>query len=367
MKVLISGYYGFGNVGDEAVLEAIVQGLRRRDPAIGITVLSAAPGWTAEFTRVRAVHRARPFSLLAALREADVLISGGGTLFQDVTSRQSIFYYLGIVALAKLLRKKAVVFAQGFGPINGWFSRLIARVVLDRCDLITLRDDDSLAGLKNLGIKRPPIEVTADPTALLTEFNRAEGRALLGLEGVNFERPIVGVALRGVPGSPELEEMVCRTLAENLDRLITDQRRQPVFLLFQCPEDLKQANRVLHWMRQKGQVVFRVCRPAEMLSIIANLDLVIGLRLHALIFAALNAVPLIGLSYDPKVRSFAGSIGQPCLELNDVGGLRAMIDKTIISAAQVTKELTEARERVRAAAERNFDLFFSTIARGGKR
>jgi polysaccharide pyruvyl transferase CsaB len=363
MRVLISGYYGFGNVGDEAVLEAIVLGLRRQDPAIEITVLSAAPRLTAEFYAVRSLPRFRPLALLRALRHTDALLSGGGTLFQDVTSTKSLWYYLAVVALAKLLGKKVMVFAQGFGPVKKPLNRLLARIVLNRVDLITLRDTDSLAELEKCGIKRPPRSVTADPTALLPLRSLADGRRVLALEGVLLERPLVGVAIRSVPHAPEVEEHLFHILADNLDHLIVNHGLQPVFLLFQCPEDMQQANKVIELMECRSHTVFRICRPDEMLSLFPSFSLVIGMRLHALIFAALNAVPMIGLSYDPKVKSFLGTINQPCLDLDGIDQLNALVDQVAARSAGIKEKLTGVRESLKSLAAGNFALFREKIAR----
>src|SRR3989338_6073330 len=140
MKLLLSCYYCFSNVGDDAVLQAIVAGLKAVDSAADISVLSSAPSLTAEINQVKAIPRYRSFSVLAALARTDVLISGGGTLFQNVTSNFSLLYYLGLILIAKLFRKKTMVFGQGFGPVKGRFWRRLVAIVLNRVDLITLRD-----------------------------------------------------------------------------------------------------------------------------------------------------------------------------------------------------------------------------------
>ncbi|MFA5114252.1 MAG: polysaccharide pyruvyl transferase CsaB [Candidatus Margulisiibacteriota bacterium] len=366
MKVLISGYYGFGNVGDEAVLEAIVLGLARHDPAPAVTVLSATPRLTAEFYKVKAFPRFRFFALWRALRQTDVLLSGGGTLFQDATSRRSLWYYLFVIVLAKLARKKVMVFAQGFGPLRRPLNRWLAKLVLNRVDLITLRDDDSLAELEKCGIRRPPRFVTADPTALLELRSQGEGRRVLALEGVIFDRPLVGVAIRSVPHEPATEERVFQVLAENLDHLSQNHGLQPVFLLFQCPEDLKQANRVIALMERKSNIIFRICRPDEMLALFPSFALVIGMRLHALIFAALNTVPLLGLAYDPKVKAFMAAIGQPCLDLGEVEKMNGLVDQVAAASANIRRDLARQRDRLKEAAAKNFTLFFEKFSGNGR-
>jgi len=131
MKVVISGYYGFGNVGDEAVLEALVSGLKKWFPACEITVLSALPQNPSTQNNTRTIYRYDLIEIFRAIQRSDLLISGGGTLLQDVTSRRSLWYYLGIILLAKCLNKKVVILAQGFGPIRRKINQWLVRMVLN--------------------------------------------------------------------------------------------------------------------------------------------------------------------------------------------------------------------------------------------
>ncbi len=356
MRVLISGYYGFGNVGDEAVLKSIIGGLRRRAPAIGLTVLSAKPELTRELNDVRSVHRYDFFRIVNELDESGIFISGGGTLFQDVTSARSFWYYCGLTGLALLCGKKVMIFAQGFGPLRGRFRRAFARWVLDRVHLITLRDQDSLDEVKRLGVKNPNIHVTADPTFCLKDLGPGEGRKLLGLEGVPVGQRLVGVALRSLrnrwPGS---QEEFVRLLAGLLDQLKVKHGFEPVFLLFKCPEDMSETKKVYDAMKERGHIVFKQLNPEEMLSLFDCFQFVVAMRLHALIFAAQSGVPFLALSYDPKVTAFARSVGQPSLELAEIGRLDA--------AMKETRPLAASRDELRARAERNFELFFETFGK----
>lgn len=361
MRIVVSGYYGFGNVGDEAVLAAIIKGLRQKDPLAEITVLSATPQLTAELNGVKSIGRYRWLSIIKALGRADVLISGGGTLFQDATSTHSFLYYIGIIVLAKLWRKKVVVFGQGFGPLRKITNRLIAELVLDRVDLITLRDEDSAQEFQQLGVRRPHTYATGDPTAILEPGDIREGRKILSLEGITFDRPLVGVALRSLPHAPEIEAELLRRLAHELDRLIDKHGVQPVFIFFQCPEDMRPASKVAELMVHRTNLVFRICRPDEMLALFPNFSLVIGLRLHSLIFAALNAVPLLGISYDPKVRSFLKAIDQPCLELSELDQMNSLLNQVLAGAKHIRRQLAGQRQSLRDKAARNFDLLFEAI------
>ena len=360
MQVVLSGYYGFGNVGDEAILKSIVQGLRERDPGIEILVLSAFPKITREQYQVHAVHRYSWFEVLGAVLKGDIFVSGGGTLFQNATSRRSFIYYIGLVLLAKLLRKRVMIFAQGFGPLRGRLFQGLAKLVLNRVDLITLRDKGAYEEVKRIGIKRPPVYVTGDSTAILKIPAEGDGKKILSLEGIKKgSRPLAGIALRSLPGKKAAR--LYETLAGLIDWIAEKHGFLPVFVLFQCAEDMQEASKVIGLMKHNSSVIFRVCTPDEMLSIISQFDFLIGMRLHSLIFAAMGAVPMLGLSYDPKVEAFMRSIGQPCLKLDPAVSFEDMkdtLEPVLCDLKKVKAGLAAKAQELRRQAEMNFDLFF---------
>ena len=99
-NILISGYYGFNNIGDESILRTVIDNLREKLPQVDITVLSQSPAQTAEKYGVKAAARMNPWAILRSVRRCDMLLSGGGSLLQDATSGRSILYYLFILRLA---------------------------------------------------------------------------------------------------------------------------------------------------------------------------------------------------------------------------------------------------------------------------
>ena len=83
-NILISGYYGFDNIGDESILRTLVSSLREHIPDCSLTVLSHNPTSTREKYGVEAVDRMSPVAILHAVKKCDMLISGGGSLFRDL-------------------------------------------------------------------------------------------------------------------------------------------------------------------------------------------------------------------------------------------------------------------------------------------
>lgn len=294
-RVVISGYYGFGNVGDELILASIVHDLRQ----VGewrIFVLSANPQKTASAYKVRAVNRSSLGDILRVLRGADLFISGGGSLFQDVTSTRSLYYYLGLIDLAQTMYKKVMVYGQGIGPINNWFNRVLANHILNNVQLITVRDEDSLKELKKLGVCRPKIVVSADPV-----FSYVDVGAHLGQ--MRIERRI-GVCIRRWPKAPHLPAVVAKACDELIDKLGVE-----IFFFPFQPDDRFLCYEVLGMMNRKAEVL-EGKNPLTFSNLINQVDILLGMRLHALILAATNYIPMVGISYDPKVNSFIRYVGQ---------------------------------------------------------
>ena len=179
MKILLSGYYGFDNAGDDAVLFAIVQALREIIPDVDITVLSNQPEKTAQQFGVKAVDRWGKTSLPKAIKDCDVLISGGGSLLQDVTSKNGILYYLGVIKLAQMMRKKVIVYAQGIGPVNEPRNRALVAKILNKVQAITVRDFDSRRELMEMGVRMVSEQLYDEDNPAEQQFFRSVNGYLL--------------------------------------------------------------------------------------------------------------------------------------------------------------------------------------------
>ncbi len=310
-KLVITGYYGRDNLGDEAMLAAMAAGFRRLWPDCRLTVISANPARTAELHRVKAAGRTDLAGIIRAIRACDLLVVGGGSLLQDVTSLRNLVYYLGICLLGKLLGKKAMLYANGIGPIYSPLGRILTRLVLDRVDLITVRDAESQAELSRLGVSRPKVVLTADPVLGLAARQVPDARgAGSGSTGgpalyIPDGHPVIGISLRPWKGAEGLQDALIRACQE----FIAKSGGRVLILPMQWPVDIEAAGRLIRALGPKVIVPERPLGVEEMLSLIAGLDLVVAVRFHALVMAALGGVPVVGLTYDPKVDNFLNSIG----------------------------------------------------------
>ncbi|MGE5673919.1 MAG: polysaccharide pyruvyl transferase CsaB [Mycobacterium leprae] len=311
-KILVSGYYGFNNTGDEAVLTGIIRSTRELEPTTTFTVISGTVAQTRVLHGVDAVSRGAFREIWRIMGEVDLVLQGGGSLVQDRTSLKSLLYYLSILTMAKLRRKPVMIFAQGIGPVVTNTGRSVVPLVLNRVNQITVRDPESKETLRRLGVHRPAV-VTADPALALGPSNPAEGLALLRQHGAD-PRPIIGVSVRpwkhqGQPMEPEL--------ARALDQMAREYGAQVVFLPMQYPHDVRAGAAVAGFMQERALVLEARFTPAQTMAMVAACNLFVGMRLHTLIFAALNGVPLVGLSYDPKNDSFLQRIGETAAGTTD--------------------------------------------------
>jgi polysaccharide pyruvyl transferase CsaB len=310
-RILISGYYGAGNIGDESILTVVVENLRARLPGVEITVLSQSPAATAEKHAVRSVNRRSPAAVLGEIRRCDLLISGGGSLLQDVTSRRSILYYLAIIWAAFLFRKDVFIYSQGIGPIVSKRNRRLTALTLRRVAGIVVRDEASAELLAEIGVPREKAVVTADPVLRAKKADLAAGRAILEREGFAAEGagPAVGFAVRERRTDSEFVD----ELRLSIERLIDEAGARVLLIPFHYAEDLPVIEELERRLAGRVFALKRKYLTEEMLSVIGNMDVLVGVRLHALICAAVMDVPMIAVSYDPKINSFMHSLGMKAM------------------------------------------------------
>jgi polysaccharide pyruvyl transferase CsaB len=298
MKIVLSGYYGFDNAGDEAILSSIIELILEEEKKAVITVLSNNPQRTEKDLPVNAVNRWNIKEILTALSGADRLISGGGSLFQDITGPRSIVYYSGVIWAAKLMRVPVSVFAQGVGPLRSKRSRYLTAKTMNQAEKISVRDNTSKKLLQNIGVKKT-IKIVPDPV-LSMEINSAHS--------LDKEAPITVSIRDWKDGKNHLKKV-----AQTLDKLL-NKGEQIVLVPMHGEDDAKTAAQVISYLEvteRGGAVISEYDAPVkEKMRIIAESKHLIGMRLHALIFAAAADVPFTAVSYDPKIESFAQLCGQ---------------------------------------------------------
>lgn len=387
-RVVISGYYGFGNSGDEAVLHAILRALREEGEEQGIAiepvVLSINPKMTERVHQVKAVHRLNMARIIQCIRRSDALISGGGSMLQDTTGLSTIPYYLGIIKLAQLLGKPTFIYSQGLGPIRHRAYYPLIRHTFNRSAYISVRDAESVQLLEQIGVRpQQAIEIVSDPVMGLPlesyvgaagdeamdgtasdgqadervsggargqagegTDEKAEGLAGEGGQGqgqgaASGASPIIGISVR--LWHPQRQDL--DAIAQAL-RLILEQRDVHLrFLPFYPPYDVEASEHIIAQLsasyKERMSIADTSPFPQHMLREVSGCDLVIGMRLHSLIYAASYHIPMVGISYDPKIDHFLQR-----MEMQSSGSTDQLDPETI--ATETWRLLTERADWVQS-------------------
>ena len=350
----LNGYYGYANAGDEAVLAAILQHLGAQFSAddaastcsANFIVTSGDPAQTqrehdAPAHPVRAIGRQNPRELLQQIRACDLFVSGGGSLVQDVTSLRNVIYYTGIMRMARWARKPLMIYAQGVGPLNQSLSRKLARAAFNGASCLCVRDAASAQLLRHIGVRRE-IHVTADPVWAL------DAPKLAPLAEKTWT-----LALRSWPENNGGSTNGGSTDGGSndggsgafLSELAKKQGARLRLLPLQPQHDGPILRKYLqeHGDAARDEFVDTTAMPVrQIVGEAGRGDLMIAMRLHALIFAAAQGVPCIAINYDPKVRALAEIIGAPCLDsLNDAAEMENAIADAKPLSGQKRQELAD--------------------------
>ena len=354
--VVICGAYGRGNAGDDAILDAILQEIRSLDPDMPVTVLSKDPAATRLTYRVRSIHRSHILSWRKAMRKSVLYLNGGGSLIQDVTSRRSLWYYLYNIRSAHALGCRVQMYGCGIGPVTREHLRRMAARTLNSCvDIITLREPDSQAELRAMGVTSPQILLTADPALTLRAATEDETDSVLLCAGIPPHGKYLCFALRRWPGFEEAAPALRAAAAYAYETY----GLTPVFLSVEKHLDPGAGRIATDGLSVPHYFLDDAGKAGTIIGALSRMEAVVSMRLHALIFAAGQGIPLVGIVYDPKVSSFLRYIGQE--QFADLSALTEdklcrMIDRAVeqshdtAAQAAAVRKLQEMEHRnVRAA------------------
>lgn len=296
-KFLVSGYLGFDNFGDEAIASVLTSYLKSVN-AEEITLLSSNPEKTANLYNVKSVGM---FQFLPAVKNTDVLISGGGSLLQDITSLKSLLYYLAIISSALVFKKKVVIFAQGFTPFRTRIGKFLTKQVLKKCHKITVRDTKSQNLLSEMGISS---NLVADP--------------VFGIEVNENLHQGVGVQLRDFHS---MNDNFLNRLAEQIEKHFKNEEIKLISLQdsFDLPL-LEKFEKILIKKEIKTKI-HKNLSINDAIKTLSELEYLIGMRFHANLVASKAKVKVLGINYDIKVLNLANTVGFPIigLEENEIG------------------------------------------------
>src|SRR5664280_2395997 len=295
-RLLVLGYYGFGNFGDELILSAVQDELASIECEAAFVVNAPSQYPSLVCPRHKLVDRHSPTAMRAALRECDYVMLGGGGLIQDVTSWRSSLYYLGIPILAAMHNKGILSYAQGVGPVRRSWIRHVVRSVFGRMVLIDVRDDASRDLLLDCGIRTHDICVSSDV-----------GLAYL-------------VALRGEPaaatrGASHIVACVnerfgwaAEETASFLDCLGSQSGARLDLVVLFPSADLAFTRAVQNRLLTPSELIISP-QPLALLDLCSSASLTVAGRYHMATAAVAARSPLIALAYDPKISQLADYCG----------------------------------------------------------
>ena len=343
-EVVISGYYGYHNMGDDSLLSVIIEQLRAEKPDVTITALTGDPKSMELRFGVKCVHRYDPIAIHRAMKHAKLLISGGGSLLQDGTSTKSLYYYTYVMECARRNRTKVMIYGNGIGPLYHERSRRIAAEAVRRADAVTLRDPSSQKFLGELGVEPELAAVTADPAFLMGEADPARMARIYEKAGITADTRFFLVSLRSDHNLDKAKDCslgdefanrmseLCRTIKERYGLL-------PVLVPMQRQYDREICRQVA---RDSGGVTVENITAKELAGLVVGSEFVLGMRLHIIVYAAACGIPPIAISYDPKIVSMMSYLGEEHL----VSVFDASCDTVLPMVEDVMTNRPTCRERL---------------------
>jgi len=354
LRFLVSGYYGFGNLGDEALLEQLVAQLKTRYPLAGIDVLSQHPAETAHRYGVASTPRMDLNAVRKSIERSDVVLSGPGGLLQTATSFKSLLYYAGVIRTGVRAGKQTMIFAQSIGPLDFWGKQ----TVKECCKGIaaaTVRDERSRALLASI-LPGVPVERTAD---LVFLYDPPDQRSDLSRYGLgDGSEPLVVVAARKTTHF----DAVAATIASAVDRLANEHGACVAFVPFGGQPDAETATTIIRKCRSKPTLV-ELDGIDAIAAALSQARLVIGVRLHSLILAARLGIPFLPVAYDPKILGLCEDLAYPLEPLWSAPSLGrpaaqadVLVDEAWSRHDELAAHLRDVYPAQRALAEKNFEV-----------
>lgn len=332
-EVLILGYYGFGNWGDEATLSAIINMIRKTSNKTKIDVLTYNARETYETYKVNSINRTNVIKLLYTIKNCDIVICGGGTILQDITSSRSLYYYLLIIWIAKKYNKKIVFFSNGFGPITK--NKKITLKVCNKANDIIVRDEKSRSMMLEIGINKK-IHVSTD---IVFDFEKSpnikkKNKIAISLRQWDYSKHFID----------EIAKAINKLIEKGyyIDLISLHKNRDEKVLGYLYSKINKKEYAYIYVAQNYKQVMDRI----------GESKIMIGMRLHANIFALINDIPVIMMNYDPKIEALSYDFSQPIIYVDDIDVCKKLlsfvkdIETNYIQKVEFIKQKTEQKRNL---------------------
>jgi len=368
MEVLVyGGWFGSGNLGDEAILIGVRKILEEHLPEARLTALSIDPQYTKAACGVEAVKLESPRTVIKnrktyfdLFREADACIVIGGTPFYDYGHLSRIIH----MGLPSINEKKLICFGVGSKPITSLKGREITRRLLRHSLLISTRDLPSknilMGMLRNGSRLAPRLDLTGDSGLFMDPSVRTRGkgntvffcpRRLMDSNRELFHEKIDVSTIGRVRHMQAIA-------ADNLVESGYDVVFMPLHTVHP-DNDLEEIRVIRNLMKKDARVVPRPGSPERALRMISESALVVGMRLHSLVLAASCGVPFTSIDYDIKIGGFMDHMDLGGLKCSPEGGLMelaektgSILDKRRVISRKISGRIIEVRRLISTDADR---------------
>ena len=339
VKIAVGGYYGFGNIGDEALLNTLLEALRDVAPDACVSVLNKT---AKSADGVSYVCRYSPLGVVRTLSKADAFVLGGGSLLQNDTSLRSLIYYCSLISLSKMLGCKCVLLSNGIGPINGRLAERLTKVALSKADHVSLRDEESLRLARRLGKRDARIS-----TDLCFGMNmEIKSRVSSTTERLKALAPN-GYAVIALKGGNEAGN---KRLLFEVRELCRRCGWLPVFVAMDQSADAPSARKAANLC--KGIFVENM-ELEDLFALLSRAETAIGERLHFLIFSLALGVGFVGVGNAPKIKSFVcETVGMDTVGKSAPKKLKSLVfqareipREALLAIGQMNKKLAEGELR----------------------
>lgn len=352
-KLLLAGYFGCGNLGDDAILTGFAGAIGTEHQ---LNVLAGSPPLIGRNYGMTATDRTDLNAIKNALDQADALVFPGGGIFQDVTSVRSVAYYANLVKLAKKAKKRVILLGQGVGPINTFLGKRFAAAAFRAADVVCVRDPGSSTSLTQIGVSRP-VRVTADTAFLLPKPELMESSAHDFAVG---DMRTIGVNCR------VLQDKSGKNVAELFSKLVQgiyDRGYVPTMVTLDT-KDQFMVDDISKRCNGKVPEIKGVNTPRGVQERIMRMEAMVAMRMHAGILATTSGVPSLMIDYDPKVRAFANQMAYPTpLKFEGLTAERLLgnFDSFMVDIVRSREAVERRRHELAKMAQGNIDALRACI------
>ncbi|MFA6553092.1 MAG: polysaccharide pyruvyl transferase family protein [Patescibacteria group bacterium] len=338
-RVIILGSHGTGNIGDEAILMAMLKSINDFLPPAMIKVISRCPEAIKKYTTANTCTKKTLlfyFEAVWSVIKADMLIVGGGGIIQDQTSFFNLLYYVLHILLAKLFRVKTVLYSVGVGPISRKSSMLLIKMVIAKCDVITVRDAYSAKVLADCGVQPKKIKICPDPVFFLKPIISENREGIMRDISIGPNNNLVGLSLRPwmfALGTimPQKSSSLDDRWFDKYQALISEIIKtvdyfnargvSVVMMPFEIEQDVPVLSHVYKKVKNRSSnfLIQKKYDPYSLLSLYSRMSFSMCMRFHSIVFSIISEKPFISINYMKK--------SSELLDNNDLGDLGVALDE----------------------------------------